>query len=254
MDNKKVVVISGATSGIGLEILKEFDNMDCIIIGIGRRSERLQLLSDKIDSEFYQISADVSNREELFLNLDKLPEKIKTPDYIINAAGLSLGFDEFAEAKYEDWNVMIDTNIKGVLNLTSYYLSRIKERNKGHIINVGSIAAVYPYLGANVYAGTKAFIHNFTMNLKSEFSGTNVKITNISPGMVKSEFALVRFKGDNDKAENFYKNYKPLTPNDIAKSVMFCVSQPDNVNITNMEIMSIDQPFHLGLSKKGKDD
>lgn len=250
MDNKKIVIISGVTSGIGLEILREFDKLNCIIIGIGRRSERLELISSEIISEFYPISADVSNREELFSKLDNLPVKVRTPDYIINVAGLSLGFEHFSEAKYEDWNIMIDTNIKGVLNLTSYYLPRVKERNKGHIVNIGSIAASYPYLGANVYAGTKAFIHNFTMNLKSEFEGTNVKFTNISPGMVKSEFALVRFKHDYDRAEKFYENYDPLTPSDIAKSVIFCVCQPDNVNITNMEIMSIDQPFHLGLGRK----
>ncbi len=248
--NSKVAVVSGATSGIGFEIVKQFLNQKIHTIAIGRRCERLKELEEEYGSLITIVKADISQRNILKKQLKNLPIPFQTPDYLINAAGLSLGFDEFADAQDEDWEVMVNTNIIGVLNLTSYFLPKIKERGTGHIINIGSIAAFYPYLKSNVYSGTKAFIHNFTLNLKSEFTGTNVKVTCLSPGMVKTEFALVRFKGDYEKANSFYKNYNVLTPKDIANTVMFCISQPEHVNITSMEIMSVDQPFHLGLGRK----
>ncbi len=249
-NSNKCAIVSGATSGIGLEVVRRLDQQGICVIAIGRREERLKQIAAEAQCRIIDLAVDVGQRDALYSSLKQLPDWAHAPDYLINCAGLSLGFDEFSAAAHQDWDTMISTNITGVLNLTSFFIPQMKKRDAGHIINIGSIAAFYPYINANVYAATKAFVYNLSLNLKSELSGTRIKVTCLSPGMVKTEFALVRFKGDEEKADNFYKNYNVLSPQDVANSVMFCISQPEHVNILNMEIIPLDQPFHLGLQRK----
>lgn len=186
---------------------------------------------------------DVRSQSEVEQSMDNLPEKFKTIDVLLNNAGLALGLELAHEAYMDDWEAMVDTNIKGLLYMTRKILPAMVERNRGHIVNVGSVAGDYPYPGGNAYGATKAFVSQFTNNLIADLQGTQVRVTNIEPGLAETEFSKVRFKWDEQKADTIYQNAKPLTASDIAETIYWATDRPAHVNINRIEIMPVCQSF-----------
>lgn len=174
---------------------------------------------------------------------DAIPEEYSKIDILVNNAGLALGLEPAHQADLTDWNRMVDTNIKGLYLMTRKILPGMVERKSGHIINIGSIAGNYAYPGGNAYGATKAFVKQFSRNLRADLLGTQVRVTNIEPGLAETEFSLVRFHGDKDKADNVYKGANPLTAEDIAESVLWAAEQPQHVNINSIELMPTSQAW-----------
>jgi NADP-dependent 3-hydroxy acid dehydrogenase YdfG len=237
----RTIIITGVTSGFGLATARVFAKEGWNIIGTGRRKERLDALAQELGDVFLPLELDSRNRERTATLLGNLPSPWHEPDVLLNNAGLALGLAPAQAASLEDWEVMVDTNIKGVLYATKTVLPGMVARNCGHIVNVGSITGHYPYAGANVYAGTKAFVTQFSQNLRADLLGTAIRVTCIEPGLAESEFSQVRFKGDKAGAKNVYAGTDPLVPEDIAETIRWVVSQPPHVNINRMEIMPVCQ-------------
>lgn len=238
----KTVLITGATSGFGRAAAKQFYNAGWKVIGTGRRTERLDELKAELGDRFFGISFDIADNEAMTAALESLPEAFRSIDVLVNNAGLALGTAPVPNASLEDWNRMIDTNIKGLVTITHKLLPEIIAQ-KGTIINVSSITAHYPYPGSNVYGGTKAFVHQFSFGLRSDLHGTGVRVSLIEPGMAESEFTVVRNGGDAGAAENFYKGANPLTPEDVAESIFWAANQPPHVNINVIELMPVSQSW-----------
>ena len=189
----------------------------------------------------------------MFNAFSKLPKNFKNIDVLINNAGLAWGLEPAHKVDIKKWETMIDTNCKGLVYVTRAVLPGLIKRNKGHIVNIGSVAGSYPYEGGNVYGGTKAFVKQFSLGLKSDLLGTKVKITNIEPGMADTEFSLVRFSGNKKKANNVYKNMTPLCGNDIAETIFWSVNRPSHVNINRIELMPLQQGFNFfAINRTGK--
>ena len=239
-----IIFISGASAGFGLAMAKRFASAGHKIIAAARREDRLINLKKEFGDLVYPLAVDISNKNELHLALKSLPNEWSEVDVVINNAGLALGFDSAQKSSLEDWETMVQTNINGVLYLTHYFLPFMVKRNSGHIINLGSVAGEFPYPGGNVYGATKSFIHQFSLNLRADVLGTNVKVTVVEPGMCMSEFSQVRFKGDLEKAENVYKGMKPLSAEDIAETVEWIMTRPSHVNINVISLMPVDQAFN----------
>jgi NADP-dependent 3-hydroxy acid dehydrogenase YdfG len=228
----KTICITGATSGIGLACAEAFIHAGATVIGTGRRTERLDALRKQYGEQFVALPLDVTNREAVFAAL--AGEQV---DILVNNAGLALSLTSADHAQLDDWETMVDTNIKGVLYCTKTLLPEMVTRKQGHIINIGSIAGSYAYPGGSVYGATKAFLKQFTLNLRADLIGTPVRVTNIEPGMVHTEFSQVRFKGDEAKADEVYAGATPLTAEDIAQNVLWVASLPPHVNINRIEVM-----------------
>ena len=249
-----IVLITGATSGIGMSCAELFSKKGYKTILIGRRKERLLKLSKKLGvKKNLPIQLDVRNKEEVFQTIDKLPNDFKKISILINNAGLAWGLEPAHKVDIKKWETMIDTNCKGLVYMTRAVLPGLIKRNKGHIVNMGSVAGSYPYEGGNVYGGTKAFVKQFSLGLKSDLLGTKVKITNIEPGMADTEFSLIRFSGNKKKAKNVYKNMTPLNGNDIAETIFWSVNRPSHVNINRIELMPLQQGFNFfSVRRTGK--
>lgn len=232
------VFVTGATSGFGEAIAYKFIENGHDVIISGRRFQRLKDISEKKGCGFEEL--DVTDRDAVF----KVFERHKDVDVLVNNAGLALGLEPAHETNIEDWERMIDTNIKGVVYCTRAILPFMVKRNKGHIINIGSVAGSWPYPGGNVYGSTKAFVAQFSRNLRNDLFGTKVRCTNIEPGMANTEFSTVRFKGDKNRADKVYENTKPLTSEDIAEAVYWCATLPEHVNINSIELMSVYQTWN----------
>lgn len=226
------VCITGATAGIGLACAEAFLALGATVIATGRRKERLDALVQEYGDKVIPLQLDVTDRESVFATL--VGEQV---DILINNAGMALGLERADHANLDDWEAMIDTNIKGVLYCTKTLLPEMIARGHGHIINLGSIAGTYPYAGGNVYGATKAFLEKFSLNLRADLVETGVRVTNIEPGMVETEFSERRFKGDKARAAEVYAGSTPLTAQDIAQSVLWCASLPAHVNINRLEVM-----------------
>ena len=238
-----IIFISGASAGFGLAMAKRFALSGHKIIALARREERLSELKKEFGDLIYPLAVDVSNKEQLISALESLPLDWQNIDILINNAGLALGFDSAQKSSLEDWEQMVQTNINGVLYLTHFFLPLMIKKNSGHIINLGSVAGEFPYPGGNVYGASKSFIHQFSLNLRADVLGSNVKVTVIEPGMCMSEFSQVRFKGDLEKAENVYKGMKPLSADDIAETIEWVMTRPSHVNINVISLMPVDQAF-----------
>lgn len=238
-----VIFITGATSGFGLAMAVRFLNHGHYVIATGRREERLSELKSQFPNKLHSIKLDIRNREEVKNAIVNLPKDFKKIDVLINNAGLALGVETAVKASLDDWEIVIDTNINGVLNCTHFILPEMVERNCGHIVNLGSVAGEFPYPGGNVYGATKAFVHQLTLNLKADLLGTNVRVTCIEPGMCQTEFSEVRFKGDKEKAEAVYSGMKALSADDIAETVEWIISRPSHVNINVISLMPTQQAF-----------
>ena len=249
-----IVLITGATSGFGMSCAKLFSKKGYKTILIGRRKDRLIKLSKELGvKKNLPIQLDVRNKEKVFQTIDELPRDFNKISILINNAGLAWGFEPAHKVDIKKWETMIDTNCKGLVYMTRAVLPGLIKRNKGHIINIGSVAGSYPYEGGNVYGGTKAFVKQFSLGLKSDLLGTKVKITNIEPGMADTEFSLVRFSGNKKKANDVYKKMTPLNGKDIAETILWSVNRPSHVNINRIEIMPLQQGFNFfAISRTGK--
>ena len=241
----QTILITGATSGFGKACAEYFAAQGWQLILTGRRTERLEQLKAELGGAVRQIiTLDVREREHVFEQLESLSDV----DVLLNNAGLALGLEPAWDVDINDWEVMVDTNIKGLMYCTRALLPQLVKRNSGHIVNIGSTAGAWPYPGGNVYGGTKAFVQQFSRNLRADLLGTKVRVTNLAPGMAESEFSNVRFKGDNEEASKVYQGAEPLLPQDIAETVYWIVTRPPHVNINAIEVMPVDQawgPFSI---------
>jgi 3-hydroxy acid dehydrogenase / malonic semialdehyde reductase len=239
---QKTVCITGATSGFGRACAERFAAEGWRLIVTGRRTDRLEELTRQLRSvPVHAVTLDVRNLGEVEAMARNLPEAFSAIDVLVNNAGLALGLEGAHQANMDDWETMIDTNIKGLCYLTRCLLPGMVERNQGHIINMGSIAGTYPYPGGNVYGATKAFVKQFSRNLLADLVRTRVRVTNIEPGLAESEFSIVRFHGDKGKADSVYKGTEPLRPVDIAEIVYWVTTVPPHVNICTVEVMPVCQ-------------
>lgn len=235
-------MITGATSGIGKASAELFAEYGTNLVITGRREDRLIELREKLVSKF-NVSIevycfDVRDRYACKNCIDSLKNPV---DILLNNAGLSSGLDAVDSADFEDWDRMIDTNIKGLLSMTRFVSEKMRERNEGHIINIGSIAGYEAYPGGSVYCGTKHAVKAITQGAKMDLTGTNIRVSAVSPGMVETEFSEVRFHGDKEKAIKVYQNLKPLTPEDIAEIILFTANRPPHVNILDTIVYPVHQ-------------
>lgn len=234
----KIVLVTGATSGFGEATATIFAKAGYKVIITGRRKERLDALKNQLQGcDILPLCFDVANKAEVFDAIASLPPEYKNIDILVNNAGLALGLGKANDALLEDWETMIDTNIKGLLYVTKAVLPIMVERKSGYIFNLGSIAGNWPYEGGNVYGATKAFVRQFSLNLRTDLRGTNIRVTNIEPGFSKTEFSDVRFKGDKAKADAVYEGTKPLLKEDIAQTIFMLAELPEHVNINTLEMM-----------------
>ncbi|MCI0573297.1 MAG: SDR family NAD(P)-dependent oxidoreductase [Myxococcaceae bacterium] len=238
------VFITGATAGFGLAIARRFHGAGHRVILTGRREERLKALAAELGPLALPVPLDVRDRAAIQAAVDGLPSEFAAVDILVNNAGLALGLEPAQRADPADWDVMIDTNCKGVVLCTRALLPGMVARGRGHVINMGSTAAEFPYPGGNVYGATKAFVYQFSLNLRADLHGTPIRVTDIEPGLVGgTEFSEVRFKGDTARAHALYANTKPLTPEDIAESVYWCATLPPHVNVNSLQLMPVAQAF-----------
>lgn len=239
----KTVLITGATAGFGAAVARRFAADGAKLILTGRRTERLAAMKAELKVPVHTIAVDVRDRAAVEASFKALPQEFADIDLLLNNAGLAQGLDKAQDANLDDWEVMIDTNIKGVLHYTHAVLPGMVARKRGHVINLGSTAGAYAYPGGNVYGATKAFIRNFSLNLRADLHGTGVRVTDIAPGLAETEFSMVRFKGEAEKASKMYSDTVPLTADDIAESIHWVSTLPAHMNVNFMEIMPTAQSF-----------
>jgi len=241
---KATVFITGATAGFGAATARRFAKDGARLILTGRRTERLDAIKAELKHvPVLTIPLDVRDKDAVFDAVADLPKEFAEISVLVNNAGLAQGLDPAYKAAIDDWDTMIDTNIRGLVYCTRAILAGMVARKRGHIINLGSVAGTYPYPGGSVYGGSKAFVEQFSLNLRNDLGGTNVRVTNIEPGMCETEFSVVRFKGDAGKAASVYAGMKPLSADDIAEQIHWVASLPEHVNINRLEIMPVAQSW-----------
>lgn len=239
---KQTAFITGATSGFGEATARALSKEGYKLILLGRREDRLKRLAAELGNT-HIIAADIRDKEKIFSEVANLPENFKDIEILVNNAGLALGQEKTNDASIEDFETMIDTNIKGLLYVTKAVLPIMTARESGYIINLGSVAGEWPYPGGNVYGGTKAFVKQFSFNLRNDLQGTGIRVTQIAPGIAKTEFSLVRFKGDSAKADAVYDKTQFITSEDIAHIIVDCINLPKHVNINSLEVMATTQTW-----------
>jgi NADP-dependent 3-hydroxy acid dehydrogenase YdfG len=251
----KSIFITGATAGFGAAMARRFAKDGWSLILSGRRADRLDALAQELSgqTDVTTLVLDVQDRAAVEAAIDGLPEKFKTLRALVNNAGLALGTTTAQTSSLDDWETMIDTNVKGVVYCTRLLLPRLIAHGAGAgIVNLGSVAGNWPYQGGNVYGATKAFVKQFSLNLRSDLQGTGVRVTNIEPGMAESEFSVVRFAGDKAKADAVYAGVDPMTPEDIAETIFWVLNQPPHMNINRIEMMPVNQAFAgFAIHRKG---
>lgn len=240
MLNNKTIFITGATAGFGLACARLFVKHGAKVIATGRRKDRLAQFKHK---NIHTIALDVRDGKAVDKAVKNLPKAFSNVDILINNAGLALGMESFDKMSPDDIAQMVETNILGVTNCTRALLPGMVARNRGHIVNISSVAGTYPYPGGNVYGATKAFVTQFSLCLRADLLGKNIRVSSIEPGMCETEFSDVRFGGDKKKAASVYAGMKPLSADDIANTILWCVSQPEHVNVNRLEIMPTAQAF-----------
>lgn len=237
----KIVLITGATSGIGLACARKFaENGDKLIL-TGRNEHRLAELKKELDTEVITLAFDVRDREKAKKYLNELPEQWQDIDVLVNNAGLALGLEPEYEGNLDDWETMIDTNIKGLLTMTRLIVPGMVKRNSGHIINIGSVAGDAAYAGGNVYCATKAAVKALTDGLRIDVADTAIRVTNLKPGLVETNFSNIRFHGDHERAAKLYQGIKPLTGDDIADVAVYAANAPAHVQIAEVLILATHQ-------------
>ncbi len=238
----KTALVTGATSGIGEATARLLVRNGWRVIGTGRRADRLEALCAELGEAFHAAVFDVRDEAAMDVALAALPAEFAGIDLLVNNAGLALGTALAQEASLDQWRTMIDTNVTALVTLTHRLLPRVIER-KGAIINIASVAGTYPYPGGNVYGGTKAFVRQFSLNLRSDLHGKGVRVTSIEPGMIETEFTLVRTSGNQGASDKLYGGANPMTGADIAETIHWIATLPPHLNINRLELMPVSQSF-----------
>ncbi|WP_207384306.1 SDR family oxidoreductase [Legionella yabuuchiae] len=252
--NNKVVLITGASSGIGTVCAEQFAQAGANLLLCARRISIIKALASDLQKQ-YDISAhafelDVRSEQQVRDAIHDLPQVWKSIDILVNNAGLAAGLDPIQSGDSGDWEAMIDTNIKGLLYVTRAVLPGMIERDLGHIINIGSIAGHQVYPKGGVYCATKHAVNALSQGLRLDLSGTKVRVSSVDPGAVETNFSLVRFKGDEQKAQAVYKGFQPLTPEDVADAILYCASRPEHVNVSEILIMPTAQAAASMITRK----
>jgi len=246
------VFITGATAGFGAACARKFAAAGWNLVLTGRRAERLDALKAELSGQcaVHTVTLDVRDREAVLAAVAALPEPFARVHTLVNNAGLAQGLNPAQTSDLDDWDRMIDTNVKGLTYCTRALLPTMIEVGGGTVINLASVAARWPYPGGNVYGATKAFVRQFSYNLRCDLAGTGIRVTSIEPGMAESEFSLVRFHGDEKRAGSVYKGAHPLTPEDIAEAIFWVANLPKHVNINSLEVMPTTQAWQaLGITR-----
>ena len=248
----KTAFITGASSGIGMATAKIFAKNGINLILCGRRQERLDTLKDELNSlcNIHILNFDVRNKKDVFLKIKSLPKVFSTIDILINNAGNAHGLDNIQEGNLEDWDAMIDINVKGLLYVSKAVLPTMLLSQSGHIINIGSTAGKEVYPKGNVYCASKYAVDAINQGMRIDLNGKGIKVGAINPGMVATEFSEVRFKGDTQKATKIYQGFTPLQAKDIAEIIWFTVTRPAHVNIADLTVMALDQASSTIVNKK----
>lgn len=250
--NKSIVLITGASSGIGRSCAVKFAEAGARLILTARRKDRLDVLARELEKQtkMLALQLDVSDHQAVEKVLGGLPKEWQTVDVLVNNAGLSRGLDKLHEGKLQDWEEMIDTNIKGLLYVSRAIIPGMVSRGKGTIINIGSIAGHEVYPRGNVYAATKHAVNALTKGLRMDLMDTPLRVCTIDPGLVETEFSMVRFRGDAEKAKVVYQNLEPLTPDDVAETVVFCATRPPHVQIAELIVLPTAQASTTMVHRK----
>lgn len=251
---KKTILITGATAGIGLAAARQLADAGYRLILCGRRKERLQQLQEELTASTTQVhtlSFDVRNRRAVEAAIESLPQEFKTIDVLLNNAGNAHGLDAIGEGNPEDWDAMIDINVKGLLYVSKAIIPQMMERKAGHIINIGSIAGKEVYPKGNVYCASKHAVDALNKGMLQDLNPFGIKVTAINPGLVETEFSLVRFKGDEERAKSVYQGYQPLKPEDVAEIILFALSRPAHVNISDLVLLPTAQASATIVNKEG---
>jgi 3-hydroxy acid dehydrogenase / malonic semialdehyde reductase len=248
--SSEIVFITGASAGIGAACARRFAADGHSIVLTGRRADRLKEVARGLKVPTHTIELDVRDQAAVNRAIEALPEKFRDVSVLVNNAGLALGLEPAHQVAMSDWETMVDTNIKGLLYVTRAILPGMVARKRGHVFNMGSIAGSYPYPGGNVYCGTKAFVNHFSLAIRADLLGSNVRVTSVEPGMTETEFSVVRYKGDKGKADQVYKGMQPMTPTDIADTIFFINRLPEHVNINRIEMMPVAQAFSAFAVKR----
>lgn len=239
-----IVFVTGASAGFGAAIARRFVRDGHRVVATARRLDRLQALADELGDALLPLELDVRDHQAVAAVPAGLPAGFAEVDLLVNNAGLALGLEPAHQASLDDWQDMIDTNCTGLVRVTRALLPGMVERQRGHVINLGSVAGRWPYAGGNVYGATKAFVHQFSLNLRADLHGTRVRVTNVEPGLCGgTEFSNVRFHGDDARAASVYANVQPLSAEDIAESVHWIATLPAHVNVNSIELMPVAQSF-----------
>jgi 3-hydroxy acid dehydrogenase / malonic semialdehyde reductase len=249
-----VAFVTGASSGLGEAIARRFAAAGTRVVATARRGERLTGLVDEFGEDLIFVSVlDVRDRTAIERTVTSLPPAFAEIDVLVNNAGLALGLEPAQAASLDEWEQMIETNCTGLVYVTRALLPGMVARRRGHVVNMGSIAGTYPYPGGNVYGASKAFVHQFSLNLRADLHGTGIRVTCLEPGLIGgTEFSEVRFAGDAERAAGIYAGTQPLTPEDIAAAVEWVTSQPPHVNVNVLELMPVVQSFAaLPLDRPG---
>lgn len=250
---KEVVLITGCSSGIGYETAKIFAENGYKVVMTSRNLKPLHILKKRLERKnpfLLPLKLDVTKKDEVLNVIGSLPKEFKNIDILVNNAGIGLGLEKLYDGNPDEWDIMIDTNIKGILYVTKAVLPLMVKRNKGHIINIGSVAGREVYPGGNVYCASKFAVRGLTKALKVDLLGTKVKVTTIDPGMVETNFSNIRFRGDKERAKKVYEGMKPLVAKDIADAVFYCATRPPHCNILEMVIMPVDQSGAVFVNRK----
>jgi len=246
----KTVFISGASAGIGMATAKKFSEKGVKLVLAARRIDRLKELKKDLNGNIFTVQLDIREYDAVNTVISKLPNEFKNIDILVNNAGLGRGLDKLHQANRESWEDMIDTNIKGLLYLSRAIIPQMVERNQGHIINIGSIAGHEVYPGGNVYCATKHAVDAITKGMRLDLVDTKVRVSTVDPGLVETEFSEVRFYGDTERAKKVYQGYTPLTPDDIADTIVWIAERPPHVQIAEVIIFPTDQASASSLNRK----
>ncbi len=239
----EIVLITGATGDFGKSFAHRFAQNGSKLIIHGRNQDKVDALCAELDAPCHKLVFDITDKQATIDSIKAIPAEFQAVDLLINNAGGALGQDKAQDSELDDWETMIEINDKALVRITSLILPGMTKRKKGHIINIGSTAGNYPYPGGHVYCAAKAFTKQFSLSLRADLAGTNVRVTNIEPGMVETQFSTVRFKGDQAKADAVYANTTPLTAEDVAESVFWAATLPPHFNINRLELMPTTQSF-----------
>lgn len=240
----KVIFVTGASVGFGAATVRRFAKDGSRVVATSRRKEKIEALRAECGDLVLPIELDVRDRAAVEAVVAKLPPEYAEIDVLVNNAGLALGLEPAQDAVLDDWEAMVDTNIKGLMYCTRTILPGMVARNRGHVINLGSTAGEFPYPGGNVYGATKAFVYQFSLNLRADLLGTAVRVTDVEPGLAGgTEFSTIRFHGDESKAASVYAGTTPLSAEDVAETIVWVASRPAHVNVNSIQLMPVCQAF-----------